>query len=55
MDLRHKVTVVTGASSGLGRRFAARFRGAGAVVIGVARRAELLESLAQEMRVWSPG
>jgi NAD(P)-dependent dehydrogenase (short-subunit alcohol dehydrogenase family) len=54
MDYRGQVAVVTGASSGLGRRFALDLAAAGAVVIGVARRAELLESLSDQMRATSP-
>ncbi|MCR9107486.1 SDR family oxidoreductase [Marivita sp. XM-24bin2] len=47
-DLFHlggKVAVVTGASSGLGRRAALTLAAAGAKVIGLARRQEALESL----------
>ncbi|MEO1797048.1 MAG: SDR family oxidoreductase [Pseudomonadota bacterium] len=43
-----KVAVVTGASSGLGRRAAEALAAAGARVVGVARRADALEDLAQE-------
>jgi len=55
MELRGAVAVVTGASAGLGRRFALDLAGAGALVVGVARRAELLESLATELDALSPG
>ena len=41
-----QVAVVTGASSGLGRRFAEVLHGAGASVVAAARRAERLEELA---------
>jgi len=44
------VCVVTGASSGLGRRFCIDLAARGATVIGLARRASLLESLAGELR-----
>ena len=55
MDLHQKVTVVTGASSGLGRRFSLDLAGAGAVVIGLARRADLLRALGEELQARSPG
>ena len=45
-NLAGKVSVVTGASSGLGRRAAEVLSVAGAKVVGVARRTEVLESLA---------
>lgn len=48
VDLRGKVAVVTGASSGLGRRFAAVLAAAGATVVAAARRTELLDELAAE-------
>ena len=48
-DLTHRVAVVTGASSGLGRRAARTLALAGAKVVGVARRQEALESLAAEI------
>lgn len=54
MDLHGKVVVVTGASSGLGRRFSLDFAEAGAVVIGLARRADLLSSLRAELQMRSP-
>ncbi len=44
-----KVAVVTGASSGLGRRAALILAAAGAMVVGVARRREALESLSAEI------
>ena len=52
--MREKVTVITGASSGLGRRFSLDFAEAGAVVIGLARRADLLRTLEGELRARSP-
>ncbi|WP_120496789.1 SDR family NAD(P)-dependent oxidoreductase [Kiloniella sp. EL199] len=42
-DVRGKVACVTGASSGLGRRAATVLTGAGAKVIGVARRQDVLQ------------
>ena len=48
-NLTGKVALVTGASSGLGRRAAVALTEAGAKVIGVARRAEALEKLASEL------
>jgi NAD(P)-dependent dehydrogenase (short-subunit alcohol dehydrogenase family) len=50
MDYRGQVAVVTGASSGLGRRFALDLAGAGATVVGLARRSDLLDSLTEQMR-----
>jgi NAD(P)-dependent dehydrogenase (short-subunit alcohol dehydrogenase family) len=47
-DLRDRVAVVTGASSGLGERFVRVLLAAGASVVAVARRADRLELLAQE-------
>ncbi len=54
MELQGKAVVVTGASAGLGRRFAIDLAKAGAVVTGMARRADLLETLETEMRRYSP-
>ena len=48
-DLRNKVALVTGASSGLGRRAAIVLSAAGAKVIGVARRRAALEDLRKEI------
>ena len=47
-DLSGKVACVTGASSGLGRSAAVALAAAGARVVGVARRADALESLCAE-------
>jgi short-subunit dehydrogenase len=53
-DIRGAVAVVTGASSGLGRRFALDMAGRGATVVGIARRQDLLAALSDEMRRLSP-
>ena len=44
-----RVAIVTGASAGLGRRFARVLHGAGATVVVAARRADRLEELASEL------
>jgi short-subunit dehydrogenase len=54
-DVRKAVAVVTGASSGLGRRFALDMASRGAIVVGVARRQDLLAALAEEIWRMSPG
>ena len=54
MDYRGKLAVVTGASSGLGRRLALDLASAGATVVGIARREPELRDLADEMRRHSP-
>lgn len=48
-DLGGRVACITGASSGLGRRAAVVLAAAGARVVGVARRAEALDSLRNEI------
>jgi len=47
--LDDKVVLITGASSGLGARFARIAAAAGATVVGAARRADRLESLVTEL------
>jgi short-subunit dehydrogenase len=49
-----QVAVVTGTSSGLGRRFALDLAARGATVIGLARRQSLLDELAVELKRLSP-
>lgn len=48
-DLRGRVACVTGASAGLGQRAADVLAGAGAQVVGVARRADALEEWSQRI------
>src|SRR6185503_3666277 len=49
MDVKDKVIIVTGASSGIGEATARQFAGEGAKVVLAARRVDRLESLAQEI------
>jgi NAD(P)-dependent dehydrogenase (short-subunit alcohol dehydrogenase family) len=51
VDLAGQIALVTGASSGLGRRFAALLAANGARVVATARRADRLEELAEEVRM----
>jgi NAD(P)-dependent dehydrogenase (short-subunit alcohol dehydrogenase family) len=51
MDYRGQVAVVTGASSGLGRRLALDLAAAGATVVAVARREDRLRALGVAYRV----
>src|SRR3954453_2606388 len=53
-DLDGRVAIVTGASSGLGARFARVLWAAGAQVVGAARRADRLERLAGEVDGLAP-
>ena len=46
-NLSGRIALVTGASSGLGERFAETLRQAGAEVVATARRTERLEQLAK--------
>lgn len=55
MDYQGEVAVVTGASSGLGRRIALDLAAAGARVIGVARREDRLKALGLDYRVCDVG
>ncbi len=50
MNLEGRVAVVTGASSGLGRRIALELAAHGAIVTAIARRKERLDEVAAEMR-----
>jgi len=49
------IAVVTGASSGMGRRVALDLAARGATVVGLARRAEALAEVERELREVSPG
>jgi NAD(P)-dependent dehydrogenase (short-subunit alcohol dehydrogenase family) len=50
VDLHGRVALVTGASSGLGHRFAITLANAGAAVVATARRTDRLEELAGQIR-----
>jgi NAD(P)-dependent dehydrogenase (short-subunit alcohol dehydrogenase family) len=50
-----EVAVVTGASSGIGRRVALDLAGRGAVVVGIARRKAVLDEVVRLLRAASPG
>ena len=49
-NLKNRVVVISGASSGLGAQMAKGFAGQGATVVIMARRLEKLESVAEEVR-----
>ena len=51
MEIKGKVVIVTGASSGIGEATARQFGREGAKVVLAARRVDRLESLAQEINV----
>ncbi len=55
MDIKDKVVIVTGASSGIGEATARKFGSAGAKVVLAARRVDKLQSLAQEINAMGTG
>jgi NADP-dependent 3-hydroxy acid dehydrogenase YdfG len=55
MDIRSKVVIVTGASSGIGDATARQFGKAGAKLVLAARRVDRLEALAQEILAMGSG
>jgi short-subunit dehydrogenase len=50
LDLKSRTAVVSGASTGIGRAIATMLALEGVRVVGVARRRELLDTLAQEVK-----
>jgi short-subunit dehydrogenase len=54
MDFKNQVILITGASSGIGRRLALDLTAKGAVVVGCGRSQERLQQLLKEMRLTSP-
>ena len=55
MDIKNKVIIVTGASSGIGEATARQFGRAGAKLVLAARRVDKLEALAQEILAMGSG
>ena len=55
MDIKGKVVIVTGASSGIGEATARQFGREGARVVLAARRVDRLEALAQEIKGMGTG
>ena len=55
MDIKNKVVIVTGASSGIGEATARAFARAGAKVVLAARRVDKLQTLAQEINSMNTG
>jgi NADP-dependent 3-hydroxy acid dehydrogenase YdfG len=53
MDIKGKVVIVTGASSGIGEAAARQFGREGAKVVLAARRVDKLQSLAQRSMQWA--
>lgn len=53
LDLKNKVVMVTGASSGLGRDFCLDLAKAGCRIIAAARRVDRLQSLCNEINSWN--
>src|SRR3990170_4593590 len=55
MEVKGKVVIVTGASSGIGESTARQFGGKGTKVVLAARRVDRLEDLAQEINAMGTG
>ena len=55
MDIKNKVVIITGASSGIGEATARQFGKEGAKIVLAARRVDKLESLAQEILALGSG
>ena len=55
MDIKNKVVIVTGASSGIGEATARAFGREGAKVVLAARRVDKLQTLAQEINSMNTG